>query len=314
MNAPPYILNWVTPTVSQREMEALHQSINLLLGKAGLSQISKFSDLKFHPVAIPKEAFLIQFPFFAADPLAVLEFKNLLWQELSSRAKEQLPFVVSVLPKDIFLIQKKLVVFDMDSTFINQEVIDELARAIGKYEEVAKLTEEAMRGNIPFSESLKTRCKLLTGLSIYQAHNIVDVLSLTPGAQEFTSAVRNQGIKTAIVSGGFDFVLRHFQKICSIDHVYANQLEQDEDDNLTGDVLPPIVDAEYKKKLVANMKNQYSFSDLETITVGDGANDLPMMTEAGVQVSFCGRPKLNAAVNTLIFDRNLRWLEIFLGN
>ncbi len=308
MSRVSYLLNWISPSISQQEIEALYNTVNALLSKCGTSPIPKFTQVKVLPLFKPSEAILLQFPVTHLNTQEANVFRDSLWLMLLKNEYQPRPFAVSLLPESTIKAQKQLLVFDMDSTLINQEVIDELARTQGKYEEVSKITEEAMRGNLSFTESLKARCKLLKGLSIYEATNIIPSLSLSPGADELLKYARLSGIKTAVVSGGFDFILRHFQKQCDLDHVYGNNLERDDEDQFTGDVLDPIVDATYKQKLVANLKSQYGFTSEETVVMGDGANDIPMMTEAGTQVSFCGKPKLNASTNTLILDRNLLWI------
>jgi phosphoserine phosphatase len=196
----------------------------------------------------------------------------------------------------------------MDSTLINEEVIDEIARNAGFYDKVAEITEAAMQGKLDFKASLKERVKLLKGMKKDEVESILSRLSFSPGAENLLADFRKRGLKTAVVSGGFAIILDHFKTKLFLDHAHGNMLALDPENKLTGDVLDPVVDAEHKRHLVSEMKKTYGASTLETITVGDGANDIPMMSEAGVSVSFCGKPRLNAHVNTLILHRNLEWM------
>ena len=119
-------------------------------------------------------------------------------------------------------------------------------------------------------------------------------------------------MKTAVLSGGFEFILKHFQKQLFLDQVYGNVLATDEDECFTGEVEEPVVDAEYKQKLVERLKVNYRMKASETVVIGDGANDLLMMREAGTSISFCGKAKLSAQVNSLILDRNLLWIKALI--
>jgi phosphoserine phosphatase len=236
----------------------------------------------------------------------VAAFKQKIWSDLSSFQ------AVSFQSESVHLARKKLCVFDMDSTLINQEVIDEIARLFGLYDQVAEITEAAMQGRLDFQEALRKRCSLFTGMPESRLQEILPRLSLSPGAGEFIRALKAQSIKTGIVSGGFEFVLRHFQELLGIDQVHGHTLELDAGKNFLGTVADPIIDANRKQVLVAKMKDEYQASTDETIVVGDGANDISMMKEAGISVSFCGKPKLNDVANTLILKRDLKLLEKIL--
>lgn len=236
----------------------------------------------------------------------VQAFKEKIWSDLGQYQ------AVSFQTEATHLARKKLCVFDMDSTVINQEVIDEIARLFGLYDKVSEITESAMQGHLDFAQSLKARCKLFTGMPEKRLHEIIAKLSLSPGARELVSALQTRGVKTGIVSGGFEFVLKHFQTQLKIDQVHGHTLESDGAGNFLGTVKEPIIDAGRKRDLVIQMKQEYNAATEETITVGDGANDLEMMKEAGIQVSFCGKPKLTSATNTWIGQRDLRLLEKFL--
>ena len=251
-----------------------------------------------------------QFSIEFITPAEAETFRHELWDELlSSKFAGPAPYAVSFLPKAVSETSKRLAVFDMDSTVINQEVIDEIARKFGLYEQIAAITEEAMQGKLDFKQSLMKRCGLLKGMPFSKAESIVPELSLSPGGEELMRTLREQGLKTAIVSGGFQFVLKHFQQKLSIDEIHAHHLNRDASEALDGTVSEPIIDAEGKRGLVQEMKQRYQAPKEATITVGDGANDMLMMTEAGMSVSFCGKPKLASVANTLILQRNLLWLK-----
>ncbi len=233
-------------------------------------------------------------------------FKRKIWSDLS-------PYqAISFQSEAVHLAHKKLCVFDMDSTLINQEVIDEIARLFGLYDQVAEITEAAMQGRLDFKEALRKRCALFTGMPEARLKEILPKLSLSHGAGPLLRHLQSHHFKTAVVSGGFDFVLRHFQNLLGIDQVHGHTLELNAEKNFLGTVQEPIIDAARKRELVNSMKDEYSVATEETIVVGDGANDIEMMKTAGISVSFCGKPKLNEVANTLILDRNLQLLEKFL--
>jgi len=233
----------------------------------------------------------------------VQAFKEKIWSDLSAYD------AISFQSEATHLAKKKLCVFDMDSTIINQEVIDEMARLFGFYDKVAEVTEAAMQGRLDFADSLRDRCKLFTGLPESRLREILPKLTLSPGAQRLINYLQSTGAKTAIVSGGFEFVLRHFQTILKVDQVHGHTLNLDANRNFTGSVQEPIIDASRKRVLVTQMKQEYSATLEQTICVGDGANDIEMMKEAGISVSFCGKEKLKTAANTLILKRDLSLLE-----
>lgn len=236
----------------------------------------------------------------------VAAFKQKIWSDLSSFQ------AVSFQSEAVHLSQKKLCVFDMDSTVINQEVIDEIARLFGLYEQVSEITEAAMQGKLDFAESLRRRCKLFAGFPEERLKEILPRLSLSRGAKELITHFHQSGIKTAIVSGGFQFVLKHFQEQLGINQVHGHTLEMTPDHRFQGTVIEPIIDANRKRELTAKMKLEYQATTEETIVVGDGANDIEMMKEAGISVSFCGKPKLMEAANTLILERDLRLIQKFI--
>ena len=233
-------------------------------------------------------------------------FKEKIWSDLSAYQ------AISFQTEAVHLAQKKLCVFDMDSTLINQEAIDEIARLFGFYDEVSKTTERAMQGKLDFTQALQERCKHFIGLPESRLQEILPKLSLSRGARELILRLQSMNIKTAVVSGGFEFVLKHFQSELKIDQIHAHTLAWDLNRNFSGSIQGPVIDAHQKRTLTVQMKQEYGVTTEQTITVGDGANDIEMMKEAGISVSFCGKPKLTAVANTVILERNLALLEKLL--
>jgi len=304
----PNELIWISPVLSQSETETLFQWINFHLGQARLKTLSSFSQTRIDFILEPKEALKLHFEVTPEGVKNALElFKEAVWSEILA-GSQPTPFVLSLQSKSQLSTPKKLACFDMDSTLINEEVIDEIARNAGFYDQVSKITEAAMQGHLDFKESLKERVKLFKGMPQAEVMAMIQALSLSAGAEKLLSRLRSKSIRTAVVSGGFQMILNHFQKMLFLDHSYGNTLKVDDEERLVGEVEDPIVDASFKRAQVSALKKKYSASLAETIAVGDGANDIPMMSEAGVSVSFCGKPKLAAHVNTLILDRNLLWL------
>ena len=297
--------------ISQHEIEGLFQWINLHLTSLNLRPLISFSKIKTSFISDPEEALKFEFEIVSlGHPHSIELFKEAVWSEIFAESHPTpKPHAVSFVPWQTLQAPKKLICFDMDSTLINQEVIDEIARTQGFYEECAAITEAAMQGNLDFKTSLLNRIKLFKGMPKAQALSIIPELSLSPGAEKLLGFFRFKGTKTAIVSGGFEFILKHFQKQLFVDQVYGNVLVTDDDENFTGETDGPIVDAAYKKTLVARLKENYQTMRDETIAVGDGANDILMMEEAGLSVSFCGKPKLASICNTLILNRNLLWIK-----
>ena len=200
---------------------------------------------------------------------------------------------------------RRLVVFDMDSTLIRSEVIDELAMEAGVGEEVAEITERAMRGELDFNESFRARVALLKGLDEGALERVRERIQLTEGAQRLISTLRALGYRTAILSGGFTWFGQWLQQLLGIDYVYANELEI-ENGQVTGRVVGQIVNGQRKADLLKQIATQEGISLEQVIAVGDGANDLPMLGEAGLGIAFRAKPlvKQNAeqAISTLGLD------------
>ncbi len=213
---------------------------------------------------------------------------------------------------DVYRRNRRLVVFDMDSTLIQTEVIDELAAVAGVGAEVAAITESAMNGELDFSESLLRRVALLEGLDAASLETIADRLPITPGAERLIRTLQSLDYRTAILSGGFTYFGRRLQERFGIDHVYANELEI-VDGRLTGRVVGPIVDGARKAELLRELAAREHLKLAQTIAVGDGANDLPMLDTAGLGIAFHAKPKVRASAEQVISNLGLDGILYLIG-
>ena len=212
----------------------------------------------------------------------------------------------------VFRRNRRLAVFDMDSTLIEAEVIDELAKAAGVGEKVAAITERAMQGELDFKASFKERLALLEGLPESSLQGIADSLKLTEGAEVLFTELKRLGYKTAILSGGFTYFAKQLQAKLGIDYVYANELEII-DGKVTGRVIEPIVDAQRKADLLQELTANEGLRLEQTIAVGDGANDLPMLGLAGLGVAFRAKPLVKQSARQAISTLGLDGILYLLG-
>lgn len=206
---------------------------------------------------------------------------------------------VAVQRDDVMRRGKRLVAFDMDSTLIRIEVIDELAKAAGVGEQVAEVTRRAMAGEIDFEQSLRARVALLKGLDASVVDRLGENLPLTEGAQTLLSSLRRLGLRTALITGGFDGPAQALQKRLGIDHVRANTLEI-KDGKLTGLVAGPVLDAKGKASKLEEIAQAEGIPLDQTVAIGDGANDLEMLGRAGLGVAFHAKPRVREAADTAL--------------
>ena len=222
---------------------------------------------------------------------------------------------------DMYRRMRRLICFDMDSTLIQTECIDELAERAGVGAEVKAITESAMRGEIDFKESFKRRVALLKGLDASVMEDIAQNMPITEGVDRLMSVLKRCGYKIAILSGGFTYFGEFLQRKYGIDYVYANELEIDEDGRLTGRYLGEIVDGNRKAELLKLIAQVEKVNLAQTIAVGDGANDLQMLGEAGLGIAFHAKPRVVAnakqSINTIGLDGVLYFLgfkDSYLGD
>ncbi|MCD5988301.1 phosphoserine phosphatase SerB [Pseudomonas sp. CDFA 553] len=207
---------------------------------------------------------------------------------------------------------RRLAVFDMDSTLIEAEVIDELAKAHGVGDRVSEITERAMRGELDFSASFKERLALLKGLDVSVLDEIGASLRLTEGTEVLFAELKRLGYKTAILSGGFTYFAKQLQARLGIDYVFANELEV-VDGKCTGVAIEPIVNAQRKADLLRELAAKEGLSLEQTIAVGDGANDLPMLAIAGLGVAFRAKPLVKQSAKQAISTLGLDGVLYLLG-
>ena len=219
---------------------------------------------------------------------------------------------VSLQRDDIYRRSRRLICFDMDSTLIETEVIDELAERAGVGEQVRAITERAMRGEIDFCESFTERVALLKGLDVSVMEEIAHNLPLTEGLERMMTILKRVGYKTAILSGGFTYFGNYLKQRFGFDYVYANELEI-ENGRLTGRYVGEIVDGRRKAELLRLLCQFENINIAQSVAVGDGANDLPMLDLAGLGIAFHAKPKVKATAGQSISTIGIDGILYFLG-
>ena len=228
--------------------------------------------------------------------------------EISSREG----FDISMQEDTMYRRCRRLICFDMDSTLIQTECIDQLAEKAGVGDKVRDITEMAMRGEIDFRESFTERVALLKGLDVSVMEEIAESLPITEGVDRMMQVLKRAGFKTAILSGGFTFFGEYLKRRFGFDYVYANDLEV-EDGKLTGRYVGDIVDGKRKAELLRLIAQVENVNIAQTIAVGDGANDLPMISAAGLGIAFHAKPKVKESAKQSISTIGIDGVLYFLG-
>ena len=241
-------------------------------------------------------------------PIDINDMRSQLMQ-LSS----EMEFDFSLQRDNMFRRMRRLICFDMDSTLIQTECIDELAMRAGVGDKVKEITERAMRGEIDFKESFKERVALLKGLDVSVMQDIAEKLPITEGVDRLMAVLKRYGYKIAILRGGFTFFGEYLQRKYGIDYMYANELEIDDNGKLTGNYVGEIVDGHRKAELLKLIAQVEKVNLAQTIAVGDGANDLPMISEAGLGIAFHAKPRVQANAKQSINTIGLDGVLYFLG-
>ena len=269
-------------------------NINRLSGRVELDAVDEHSNacVEFSVRGMP-------------DDLAALRAD---FMELSTRLEVDIAFQRDT----VYRRNRRLVCFDMDSTLIDAEVIDELAKAAGVGEQVAEITELAMRGELDFKQSFARRMALLEGLDESVLAGIAANLRLNEGAEKLISSLKKLGYKTAILSGGFNYFGRYLQSKLGIDYVYANELDI-VDGKVTGKVVGTVVDGQRKAELLEMLAQKEGIALEQVIAVGDGANDLPMLSVAGLGIAFRAKPLVKASAQHSISTLGLDAILYLLG-
>jgi len=219
---------------------------------------------------------------------------------------------IAVQKEDIFRRSKRLVVMDMDSTLIQVEVIDELAKSAGNGEEVSGITSKAMNGELSFNESLNKRVELLRGLDENILDEIYHNIPFTPGAKKLVKILKKLGYKTAVISGGFTFFTDRLKNELGLDYAFANKLEI-KDGKLTGKVLGEIINGESKAKILEDIADKENITLDQVVAIGDGANDLLMLDKAGLGIAFNAHKTVREKADYNISQENLDSIIYLLG-
>jgi phosphoserine phosphatase len=233
-------------------------------------------------------------------------------QEEFLRLSSELNFDISFQEESMYRRMRRLICFDMDSTLIRTEVIDELAEKAGVGEEVIAITDAAMRGEIDFQESFRQRVKLLKGLDVSVMREIAENLPITEGLDRLMTILKKVGFKTAILSGGFTYFGNYLKDKYGFDYMYANELEI-ENDKLTGNYIGDIVDGKRKAELLRLIAQVEKIDLRQTVAVGDGANDLPMLGVAGLGIAFHAKPKVKQNAEQSLSTVGIDGILYFLG-
>jgi phosphoserine phosphatase len=215
-------------------------------------------------------------------------------------------------PEHLYKKRKKVIVFDMDSTIVDGEIIDEMARVAGVGKEVAAITEKGMRGEIDFSESLRRRVTFLKGLKVKSLESIAQTFRLTKGSEELIAALKEMGFKVCLISGGFSYFTDVLKKRLGFDYAFGNELEIDKG-RLTGRVSGRIIDAKRKAKVLDMICRKEGITRDEVVAVGDGSNDQIMVANAGLGIAFNAKEILRRVADGAITKDHIKGVLYCLG-
>lgn len=293
-----------------------HRYILTMLGEnlgpdvlAPISQYLNERGLRVNGVA-PLEAPGLQVYEFRLGAEALIERERFMIELLDLRLASRIDFALQ--RDDVFRRNKRLIVFDADMTFIQCEVIDELGKRAGVEQEIAAITHRAMEGELDFQQALRARVELLEGLPVEQLQQLATQLPYTPGVERLLSILKTLGYQIALISGGFDLIIHHIVQQFQLDYGFANTLEVQEG-CLTGKVLGDVVDGARKATLITEICAQEGWRPEQVIAVGDGANDLQMLTQAGLGIAFNAKRFLRERVSSSLTRPNLDAVLYFLG-
>jgi len=219
---------------------------------------------------------------------------------------------IVVQPEHLFKKRKKVIVFDMDSTIVDGEVIDEMAKAAGVGEKVAAITEKGMKGEVDFSESLRTRVSLLKGLRLKSLESISETVQLTKGSEELIIALKEMGFRVALISGGFTYFTDILKKRLGFDYAFGNQLEI-KGGKLTGRIRGKIVDARRKAEIMDEICKREGVTRDEVVAIGDGSNDRIMLANAGLGIAFNAKEILKKVADGAITRNHMKGVLYCLG-
>ncbi|KAG0246232.1 HAD-like domain-containing protein [Mortierella sp. GBAus27b] len=315
----PHFGNYVPKSIEDAPYEGRLKYTATVLCQHGLTSafLSTWTDLLLeNKISVEKMVRLNEGQLSCADyklsippSLNMDKFRESLFQLTASHGTD-----VALQPYDVFRKHKRLVVFDMDSTLIQQEVIDEIARHAGVVDRVAEITEAAMNGEIDFKESLKRRVALLKGTPVTVLDTVREQLTFTEGALDLCKALKKIGFKLAVISGGFMPLALHVKNILGLDYAFANQLKVSPDGlYLTGETVGPIVSGERKAELLEVIAQAESVTLDQVIAVGDGANDLWMLAKAGLGIAFNAKPRVQQKARARINQKSLENVLYLLG-
>lgn len=260
---------------------------------------------KGHPIVLDRQLSMA-----AAYDLEFNTTSLIAWQIFKSLYSQLSGVDIAVQPVSQRI--KKLLICDMDKTIVDAETLDEVAEAVGIGKQVASITEQAMRGEIDFDTSLKQRVGLLKGQPEQAFADMSNACRINPGAEQLLQKARQAGIYTVLISGGFDTIAQPVAQRLEFDEVHSNRLEV-HNGILTGDVLAPIVDASSKRELLLSIAAKLGIDPVECCAIGDGANDIPMITLAGLGIAYQGKPATRKATPYQINQTSLVTALCFMG-